>query len=196
MVRSARARVVVALAMTPGCYYSTTVSSRPGGDAAARTVDCGSGQEDAGEAAPDGARDAGTDAPGDGGDAAPVPVFTLDAGATWSALYRDYFGPTGVASCAGDGNCHGGTSQRGYQVSQYLCPPSGGKAGCFAGITSQGDGGANLILPDASFSDDLLSQILCQGQGVGMMPLGCTYTFTPVDMTRIGDWVAAGAQDN
>jgi hypothetical protein len=63
-----------------------------------------------------------------------------------------------------------------------------------------GDGGANLIRPDAAFTGDAgdeLSAILCQDDGnVGVMPLECSYIFTPVDLERIGDWVTAGAKDN
>jgi len=185
------AAFVVALAcssvVVAGCY-STTVSGAAGQDGGRDVVvvtcDAATGAD---------ASDAGS---ADAADAAPVPVFTLDAGTTWTALYRDYFGPTGVASCAGDGACHGDTSQPGYLVSRYLCPTGNEPAKCYAGMTSTGDGGANLIVPDASFSDDLISQILCQDDGTGIMPLYCSYYFTTVDMQRIADWVAAGAKDN
>jgi hypothetical protein len=123
-------------------------------------------------------------------------VFTLDAGTTWTSLYRDYFGPSGVASCAGDGACHGGTTQQGYEYSGFLCPPGDTSAACWGGITSRGDGGAYLILPDASFATDKLSQVLCQTTGVGSMPLFCSYDFTPVDIQRVAGWVNAGALDN
>jgi hypothetical protein len=125
-----------------------------------------------------------------------VPVFTLDAGTTWRALYRDYFGPSGVASCAGGEECHGSTLQLGYESSNFLCPAGDAEAGCYAGITSWGTDGADLIQPDASFSHDMLSEELCQGDGAGTMPLDCSYVFTPVDMKRIADWVNAGALDN
>jgi hypothetical protein len=153
-----------------------------------RSSDAGPKNDTGADAAPDAS--AGADAP----TVTPVPVFTLDAGVTWTALYRDYFGPIGVASCAGNGNCHGSTSELGYMVSSYLCPPT--KAACYAGITSMGDGGADLIAPDASFGSDYLSQVLCQTSGVGQMPLYCSYTFTAVDIQRIQDWIAAGRQDN
>ena len=129
-------------------------------------------------------------------DVAPPPVFTLDAGTTWRSLYRDYFGPAGVASCAGPAasDCHGSTSQMGYQMSYFLCPFGDASSACYAGFTS---GAAPLVEPDASFSDDTLSYDLCQlTPSEGTMPFGCTYYFTPVDMERIGDWVNAGAKDN
>ena len=128
-----------------------------------------------------------------------VPTFTLDAGSTWTALYRDYFGNPATASCAGDGNCHGSATQTGAMNSNYVCPPGDPQA-CWAGITSYGDGGADLVQPDASFTGDLLEQVLCKVDdagnpvGDGMMPLFCSYNFTPVDMQRIQDWVARGAQ--
>jgi len=92
-------------------------------------------------------------------------------------------------------------SEPGYGRSHFLCPAEdGGSALCYQGITSLGDGGANLIRPDAAFTGDAgdeLSAILCQDDGnVGVMPLECSYIFTPVDLERIGDWVTAGAKDN
>ncbi len=117
-----------------------------------------------------------------------------------------YFGNLATAGCAGDGNCHGGTDQPGYQVSMFLCPSGDASAACYAGITSPLDGGAGLILPDASFNTDFLSQILCTTDGGGEMPEGwsaqqclfdgCNYEFTPTDMQRIANWVAAGAPNN
>ena len=145
----------------------------------------------------DGSKDAGADsfvaqAGFDSG-----PVFTIEAGTTWSSLYRDYFGPAGQASCAGDGNCHGSVSEPGYARSHFLCPTDGGLTQCYAGMTSLGDGGANLVLPAGGFSADELNMILCQDDGnVGVMPLECSYIFTPIDIERIADWVNAGAQDN
>jgi hypothetical protein len=124
------------------------------------------------------------------------PVFSLDAGSTWTDLYRDYFGTTGVASCAGDGFCHGGTSQHGYVVSGYLCPP-GNKNGCYAGITSPADGGAGLLTPGDSFHQDYISQVLRQEHDAGGgMPKSPDYTFTPVDIERISGWIEAGAPNN
>jgi hypothetical protein len=162
-------------------------------------------RDDAGHATdgarPD-ARDARVDvshptdgAAGDARDAARPPVFTLDAGTTWSSLYRDYFGPAGVASCAGAaaGDCHGSTTQLGYEGSDFLCPTGDASAACYAGFKSAG---ANLLDPDASFADDPVSDVLCQAGAVGTMPLGCPYVFTPVDIERISDWVNAGAPDN
>jgi hypothetical protein len=151
----------------------------------------------------DSGHDAGIDvkhyADGDcfgGGCSVDAPVFTAAAGAKWTDLYRDYFGPSGVASCAGTvGNCHGGTSDHGYAASGFLCT-SGDQSGCYASLTSTADGGPDLIEPDASFNDDSLSQVLCQCNGAGSMPYGCCYIFSATDLERIQDWIAAGAQND
>jgi len=144
--------------------------------------------------------DSGSGDASDGYVPPPVPIFTLDAGTTWTALYRDYFGNVApnMPGCAGEGDCHGSTSSPGYQNTGYLCPKND-KDDCYASLTSQADGGAGLLTPDASFSDDLLSQVLCQTssnfQGAEM-PLYCPYTFTAIDLERIGDWVANGAPND
>ena len=85
-------------------------------------------------------------------------AFTLEAGSTWQSLYRDYFGNLATAGCAGDGNCHGGTDQFGFQASGFLCPAGDASATCYRGLTSPIDGGVVFILPDASFRNDFLSQ--------------------------------------
>jgi len=124
------------------------------------------------------------------------PVFSLDAGSTWTDLYRDYFGTSGVASCAGDGFCHGSTTQHGYLVSGFLCPP-GQQTDCYDGITSPADSGAGLITPGRSFRDDYISQVLRQEDDAGGgMPKSPDYTFTHVDIERISAWIEAGAPKN
>ena len=138
------------------------------------------------------ASDARVDAP---------PAFTLEAGVTWNSLYRDYFGTSGRATCSKQGYCHGSTSENGYMSSGYLCPGGDASAECYMGITSAG---AALITPDASLAHDFLSIELCQTDASvgGSMPTGgslanqCAYIFTPTDLQRIADWIAAGAQDN
>jgi hypothetical protein len=122
------------------------------------------------------------------------PSFAIDAGSTWSALYRDYFGSSGVASCAGStGNCHGQPDAAGVAMSQYLCPPHDAAA-CYAGFTLQGSSGPSLIDGDAGFDAGPLPDLLCTCGGIGNQPLGCCYVFQPVDMDRIANWVNAGAK--
>jgi len=178
------------VALLSGCYaIPSDAAPDAGGDVAAAV--CAPRAVDAG-----GAHDAGGGV--DATVAPPVPVFSLDAGATWSSLYRDYFGPAGVASCSGDGGCHASSSAVGAQFSRYhlTCPAGDASAACYASFVSRGDGGANLIEPDASFASDPLSRLLCQPDGGGFMPLTCSYYFTPVDLQRIGAWVSSGAKDN
>src|SRR5579864_3724850 len=48
----------------------------------------------------------------------------MDAGmgTTFTDLHRDFFGPSGAASCAGNGTCHGDASQMGAKSSGgYVC---------------------------------------------------------------------------
>jgi hypothetical protein len=126
----------------------------------------------------------------------PLTTFTLDAGATWSALYRDYFGTTGVASCAGSGSeCHGSPDSDAYVVSGYLCPPHDAGA-CYESFTSQSSTGSGFIVGDGGWGASPLPYILCQCNGMGYMPYACCYTFQAVDMQRIADWVNAGATND
>jgi hypothetical protein len=130
------------------------------------------------------------------------PVFTVEAGVTWSSLYRDYFGPTGVASCEAQGFCHGTTAGTGYSVSGFLCPKGdGGVTACWQSITATDAAAADLVPPDAGFDGDNLSLVLCaQSNPEGSMPTDgeetCHYYFTATDLQRISAWVAAGALDN
>jgi hypothetical protein len=142
--------------------------------------------------------DAGVDVP-------PQPVFSADAGSTWTALYRDYFGnDTAVhtAGCSNGGYCHGSTamSAQGFQGSQFLCP-KGDKETCYKSFTAQDAGAAQLVTPDAGWENDILSTTLCEvddaGDSIGGgMPYDCVYNFTPTDIARIKAWIAAGYPDN
>jgi hypothetical protein len=128
-----------------------------------------------------------------------VQVYSPDAAATWTALYDDYFGPSATLSSCGGGaggtGCHGSTASQGYSVSHFLCPMTGdAKTACWKGMTSSGDGGANLI--ERPFNDGGLGTILCQNYCLGIMPLDCNYYFTPADMQRIQNWVSAGAKND
>ncbi len=184
-------------------------SSSSGGDEvthdAGRKVDAshsdgGNKKKDAGEAdAGEGAIDANLpDVNPCQPDVSAEKVFPANSGATWSALYADFFGPKGQASCGGGGteggDCHGSVTQHGYMASNFLCPLEGdASAECWKGMTSKGDGGANLV--DVQF-DAGLGGLLCQNYCVGIMPLNCTYYFSPDDMSRIHAWVKAGGKDD
>ncbi|HEY3815644.1 MAG TPA: hypothetical protein VGL81_00655 [Polyangiaceae bacterium] len=52
---------------------------------------------------------------------------------TWTGLYDDYFGPSGVASCTAQSSCHGTATQAGAQTSGFVCGAT--KDECWAGVT-------------------------------------------------------------
>jgi hypothetical protein len=123
---------------------------------------------------------------------------TVDAGDghNWSDLYRDYFGPTGIASCAGTaGACHGEPTGLGAQNSGFTC--AGGVSGCYTGITSPT---AALVTVGDTKDDPTNSSlylVLRKACGGGEMPkVPATLTFSVADMKRITDWIAAGSPNN
>jgi hypothetical protein len=137
---------------------------------------------------------------------------------TWTALYANYFGPAGQASCGpgNQANCHGSEDQPGAQLSGFVCGTS--QDACWRGMT-QGiplDGGSSLaglypplLPPDAG---DLGQTQLLMGlhktassTGRNNMPCGnptvcdpgqATYTFTSDDVTCISTWAQQGALNN
>ena len=119
------------------------------------------------------------------------------SGITWTDLYRDFFGnaPQG-AGCNGDGKCHGDASLAGAQGSGgFVC---GDKNTCFAGLT----GSVGLVqssdkaMPQSSYLVSTLRH-KTNGVQVGSMPKRpAGFVFTEADIARIGDWIAAGAQNN
>lgn len=115
-------------------------------------------------------------------------------GHTWPDLYRDYFGPTGAASCAGNGTCHGDANQPGAQASNYVCGPD--SDGCYDGITSPR---AGLLMKGDTTSDPKstsLYAILRKKCGTGSMPKSPPFAFDAGDIQRIVDWLRAGAPKN
>ena len=122
--------------------------------------------------------------------------FDASEGTGWSDLYRDYFGPTGVASCAGTAAaCHGDANSLGAQNSGYVC--SGTVAGCYAGITSTA---ADLVTVGDTTDDPTTSTLyltLRKACGGGVMPKEpADFFFSAADMKRIADWIGAGAPNN
>ncbi len=130
-------------------------------------------------------------------DAACAPPDT-DAGSgdNWGALYRDYFGTTGKASCAGTaGACHGDATSLGAENSNFVCGTTVGD--CYTGITSTSVG----IVTVGDTTDDPknsgLYAVLRKTCGGGAMPKEpATVTFTPGDMARIAGWIGAGSPNN
>jgi hypothetical protein len=111
-------------------------------------------------------------------------------GAAFSDLYRDFFGPSGQASCSARSICHvpGGT---GAQTSGgYVCAPD--EASCWASMTSTivPEGGSTT--PDQTTLYRALRKAP-PTPGSGPMPRNSTFAFCPDDLARIRTWIAAGA---
>jgi hypothetical protein len=123
-------------------------------------------------------------------------VVDAGSGTGWSDLYRDYFGPTGKASCAGTGQCHGSTTQAGTVSSGYVCPDTAD--GCYAGITAASNIPVLVTVGDTGDpTTSGLYTILRKCAGGGLMPLQpSTLMFTNADMARIDAWLKAGAPND
>ena len=117
-------------------------------------------------------------------------------GEGWGDLYRDYFGPGGIASCAGTaGACHGEANGLGAQSSQFVC--AGGVSGCYQGITSPSNGLVTVGDTKDDPKNSGLYAVLrkaCIGGGMPKQP--ASVTFSPADMKRITAWIGAGAPNN
>lgn len=141
-------------------------------------------------------------------------------GTTFTALYADFFGPSGKTSCTAQSTCHGDANQNGAQISGFVCGTS--KEACWQSMTQASD--TDLFPPivtpgvtdpkatvlykclhqPASSSDNSI----CSKSQTAIdcnMPCGdpptCTvgaavYTFTADDLARITTWIQQGAQDN
>jgi hypothetical protein len=113
-------------------------------------------------------------------------------GSTFSDLYRDFFGPTGRASCGAQSICHvpGGT---GAQTSGgYVCVPD--RVGCWASMTS-------TIVPDGGSASPELTTLYKALRkapptpGSGPMPRNSSFAFCPDDLKRIAAWISTGASE-
>jgi hypothetical protein len=114
-------------------------------------------------------------------------------GSTFSDLYRDFFGPTGLASCSARSICHvpGGT---GAQTSGgYICAPD--QAECWASMTSSivPDGGTPV--PEGTTLYKALRKAP-PTPGSGPMPRNSAFGFCPDDLARIKTWIASGARND
>lgn len=113
-------------------------------------------------------------------------------GSTFADLYRDFFGPTGLASCSARSICHvpGGT---GMQTSGgYQCAPD--EPTCWASMI------ASTVVPEggsATPEQTTLYLVLRKAPptpGSGPMPRNSAFAFCPADLARITTWIEAGAQ--
>jgi len=130
------------------------------------------------------------------GDAGLSPEDLVDAGAgtTWIDLYRDLFGPMGLASCAGSGSCHGSADQAGAHGSfGYVCAT---RDGCRESMLSLATG---LVQPqdfDAPAESGLVTALRrrsASGTVVGTMPRTSPYVFSHDAIARIESWIGRGA---
>jgi hypothetical protein len=111
-------------------------------------------------------------------------------GAAFSDLYRDFFGPSGQASCSARSICHvpGGTGAQ--NSGGYECYPD--EPGCWASMTG-------TIVPEGGSptpEQTTLYRALRKAPptpGSGPMPRNSTFAFCPDDLARIRSWIAAGA---
>jgi len=106
-------------------------------------------------------------------------------------LYSDYFGPTGAASCAGNGACHGAATEPGALSSGYVCGAD--RAACrssLLGLVTPAD-------PDGSFLLSIVRRRTEAGDIRGRMPgAPFMYAFSPRGIERLRGWIAAGANDD
>lgn len=127
------------------------------------------------------------------------PEDTVDAGAgvTWTALYRDLFGPTTPSGCAGSGACHGSAGESGAQASNgYVCATKGG---CRESMLSLETGlvqSRDFAAPSKSMLVDVLRRRDANGTIVGSMPKRSSYVFSSDSIRRIETWIANGAPDD
>jgi hypothetical protein len=125
--------------------------------------------------------------------------------ATWTALYNDYFGPTGQANCSSlSTSCHTASDQTGGGTSGFVC--AGSKDACWQSMT-MGTGCDSAvkpcpIVPSGGTQDPTTTGLYKNLRPMGLMPLsGVTartkgYVFAPMDLARISQWIKEGAQDN
>jgi hypothetical protein len=134
---------------------------------------------------------------GDGGGDAGISAYCLEAGSRgdgsrFTDLYRDFFGPTGAASCSAASICHvpGGT---GFQTSSFECAPD--QNGCWASMTSSivPDGGTSM--PEATTLYKALRKAP-PTTGSGPMPRNSSFAFCPADLERIATWIQSGAPND
>jgi hypothetical protein len=115
----------------------------------------------------------------------------IPGAATWSALYADYFGPNGAASCTSRTSCHGSADQAGAIESHYVCGST--QSECYAGITNAD---AKLLTAGTTFDKTTLYRVLRKVKGGGVMPKAPRYVFVDIDLKRLSDWYAAGAKND
>lgn len=130
-------------------------------------------------------------------------------GHRWQDLYACFFGPTGKASCGGQGVCHGAPGDYGFVYLQ--CGTSRDCRTSIMGYTGSPTDPTQAslfkILRSNTNGDEPtppgLPKMPCiyQAGGIPMKtlcgkPNGIAYTFTPDDLARIAAWIQAGAPND
>jgi hypothetical protein len=117
-----------------------------------------------------------------------------DGGSTWTDLYRDYFGPTGLASCTALSNCHGASTQTGATNSGFVCGNT--KDECFLGITAP----LSIVPEGGTATPEQTTLYIALRKAPpnrgGAMPRNSAFAFCPSDLMRIEGWIAAGAAND
>jgi hypothetical protein len=119
---------------------------------------------------------------------------------TWTSLYRDYFGLSGVASCAGAptaaGGCHASRADTGSLASGFNCGMT--QESCYAGITAPQSivpaGGS--ATPETTLLYRSLRSTLPPQPGISPQPQSSTFAFSSADLQRIAEWIQRGAMDD
>lgn len=131
----------------------------------------------------------------DGG--APEDAIDAGSGTTWTDLYRDLFGATSPASCAGSGACHGDANQAGARSSNgFVCTD---KDGCRNSLLSADTGlvqASDSAAPEQGALIHTLRHRTTSGSVTGTMPKGGSYVFSRASVTRIETWIRNGAPND
>ena len=130
----------------------------------------------------------GNSATGGGADAEDQPWMRIKP--TWDSIYTGYFGPSGVASCAGS-TCHTSSEESGATASNFICAD---KDKCYSSLlgTSHLIRAQDVMDPQAT---PLLAK-LRQVTGKGRMPSNSTFVFQPQDIDVLEAWIAKGASND
>lgn len=117
-----------------------------------------------------------------------VPADPTVSPTSFTALYRDFFGPGGAASCAGS-SCH---SQGGGGTFAFTCGTDKGECATSAAVlaTNNVDGERTT-----DFRASRLFRIVRKQDG-GRMPQGSDFVFDEAALARIEAWVKNGAKND
>ena len=126
------------------------------------------------------------------------------AGTTWTDLYRDFFGPTGVASCNRTGSCHGTPDKGGSLISNFVCPESNE---CYRtmrmgkhptrGVALVDD--TAIAMPDTAFVFSVVRVQAPDGRilnNLDMPQQPRDFAFTASELERIKAWIRSGAKND